>query len=147
VTAKQKRIAILTAGAALLMAVAIAVGNGGPEPIAVSDVPGTYRTATPYGRATLVVKEDGAWNYLLDTRPELRPSGKWTLETTQSTPTLIALSLFPFAFGFPRDQVDPQRPTHHFFYFSKRRTGKIETCLENLGTKFGPKGRLCFEQE
>jgi hypothetical protein len=101
----------------------------------------------PYGRATLVVKGDGAWNYLLNTKPELGPSGKWTLESAESTPTVIALSLFPFRFGFPRDELDLERPAHHLFYFSKRRSGKVGTCVENLGTKFGPKGRLCFEQE
>jgi hypothetical protein len=117
------------------------------EPIAIADIVGTYRADVPAGHATLVINMGGTWEYHIEGKSRFRRSGKWTLEAKESTRSVVATNFEQFDLGFPLNESGPYGPGHWFFAFKKASSGKLRTCIENLGPKWGPKGRICFEQE
>src|SRR5262249_15051231 len=115
--------------------------------IGVTDIVGTYHAEVPAGRATLVLNADRTWNYRVEGKIHLSRAGKWTHEAKESTRSTIAIICDEFDFGFPLEKSDRRQPGYKFFYFEKAYSGKFQTCIQNLGRQWGPKGRLCFERE
>jgi hypothetical protein len=83
------------------------------------------------GRATLVLKSDGTWEYGVDGPSKFSRAGTWTSEGDLTTPYAVVITLNRFEFGFPRHNFDPQTPSYWIATFEKVYGGKIRTCVQD----------------
>lgn len=108
--------------------------------VTIGEVAGSYLANTPAGHATLNVRPNGQWEYLLEGQSAFARTGKWTLEPQESNRSTVAIVFENFALGFPSSHgAARERPGFVFSYFSRDCAGKLRAC-------FGVDDQDCFER-
>jgi hypothetical protein len=119
-----------------IIGIACALANCDGSQIGQADVMGEYHANIPPGSATLVIKPDYTWEYHIDGSRQFTRSGKWELESSDTTSSIYAITFERFEFGFPVSRADPQKPSLWPAQFYKDYTGKVRACIMD--------GKICF---
>jgi hypothetical protein len=94
------------------------------------EISGIYRLDGPDFAATIIIKQEGVWEYKFESAGHFERSGQWSREPQADSASTIAITLDNFVFGFQfRPYPRPDGPTTYVMNLEKDNRGRIKSCL------------------